>query len=260
MKNRFFSRYEWEDIGSDGVNAYALYDEMVMMTTDRMHIFAENIDQAAKDFGIKVDEMVFLSRHSSASGKPALTVHAIGNYKDNQMGGVYGTLVKSTPHTMTATLRSIKELNDNSEYGVSFEVTHHGPYVDVPTMYMEIGSDESRWTDTHAADILVNAFLRRNNENYVVAVGIGGGHYAPRFSDMALTHRIDFGHMIPAYQLKGSTDDEITEMINSAMRKSNADVIYLHHNSMSESEERRIENLVDSLGFERVSSKDVDRI
>ncbi|MCQ2056284.1 MAG: D-aminoacyl-tRNA deacylase [archaeon] len=260
MKNRFFSKYEWEDIGSDGVNTYASCDEMVMMTIDRMHVFAENIDQEAKNFGIKVDEIVFLSRHSSASNKPALTVHAIGNYRDNQMGGMCGTLVKATPHTMTATLRSIKELNNNSEYSVSFEVTHHGPFVNVPTMYMEIGSDRNRWTDIRAADTLVDAFLRRNSENYMVAVGIGGGHYAPRFSEMAFTYKVDFGHMIPTYQLKGATDDEIIRMISSAVRESSADVIYIHHNSIGEPEEKRIEDLVDSLGFERISSRNVDRI
>ncbi len=176
------------------------------------------------------------------------------------MGGGRRKLVKATPHTMTATLRSIKELNDNSEYGVSFEVTHHGPYVETPTMYMEIGSDETRWTDTHAADILVNAFLQRNDDNYVVAVGIGGGHYAPRFSEAAFTHKIDFGHMIPTYQLDDATDDEIIGMINNSVKASNADVVYIHRNSMSGSEERRIENLVDSLGLERVLLKDIDRI
>ena len=70
MKEQLLKRFRWEDMGSDGTNSYLSHDSDVLVTIDRMHVHAENIDETAKKFGVKVDEMVVLSRHSSSSGKP----------------------------------------------------------------------------------------------------------------------------------------------------------------------------------------------
>ena len=151
MKKELLKRSEWKDLGSDGTNAYMSCGDMVLMTIDRMHVHAEGIDREAEDFGIEVDDIVVLSRHSSSSGKPTLTVHPIGNYKGNDMGGKAETLVKADPHLMSGTLRGMAVLNKDPVYSVSFEVTHHGPFVNAPTMYIEIGSDETHWGDEVAA-------------------------------------------------------------------------------------------------------------
>ena len=260
MKKNLLKRFEWEDLGSDGTNTYLGHDDTVLMTIDRMHVHAENIDQKARDFGIRFDEMIVLSKHSSASGKPTLTVHPIGNYKGNDLGGKVQTLVRPTPHTMTESLRRIKALNDTSVFEVSFEVTHHGPYVDVPTMYIEIGSDDNHWGDEHAANILVESLLTEENKDYPVVVGVGGGHYAPRFTELALTHKVDIGHMVPTYQTKDSSDEDVERMIRSAAESTGTKCIYVHRNSMKGAEERRINSIIDTLGYERLVSKDFEEL
>ena len=256
MKKKLLERYDWKDLGSDGTNSYLSYGNMVLMTIDRMHVHAEDCDKAAEDFGIKVEDMVVLSRHSSSSGKPTLTVHPIGNYKGNEMGGKAETLVRAAPHIMTGALRRISQLNKDEVYSVSFEVTHHGPFVSVPTMYIEIGSDETHWGDETAAEVLVDSLLSAEENDYPVVIGIGGGHYAPRFTDLILSSKVDMGHMIPNYQLQDSSDDEIARMIRSAAEASDTDMVYVHRNSMKGSEERRINGIIDSLGLKRVTSKD----
>ena len=92
MKEQLLKKLDWEDLGSDGTNTYLRNGDNVLMTIDRMHVHAENIDRKAEEFGIKVNDMVVLSRHSSASSKPTLTVHPIGNYRTNEMGGQAETL------------------------------------------------------------------------------------------------------------------------------------------------------------------------
>ena len=92
--------------------------------------------------------------------------------------------------------------------------------------------------------------------DYPSAVGLGGGHYAPRFTDLILSAKVDMGHMIPNYQLQDSTDEEIARMIRSAAEASDTDFVYVHRNSMKGSEERRINGIIDSLGLKRVTSKD----
>lgn len=261
MKKQMLQKCEWEDIGSDGANSYLRCGDSVLMTVDRMHVHAEDADETARKFGIDVSDIVVLSRHSSASGKPTLTVHPIGNYRGNEMGGKAETLVRSMPHMMTSTLRKIKEINDVPEYGVSFEVTHHGPYVSVPTMYIEIGSDETHWGDMHAAEILVDSLLSADvHEEYPVVIGVGGGHYAPRFTDLVLSHKVDIGHMVPTYQTDKASDEDVSRMISAAAEATGTKMVYVHRNSMKGAEERRINGIIDSLGFERLVSKDFEEL
>ena len=258
MKKQLMGRLQWDDMGTDGTNSYMSSGNDVLMTIDRMHVHAENVDRTAEGFGIKVDEMVVLSRHSSASGKPTLTVHPIGNYRANDMGGKAETLVRPTPHLMTSVLRNIPRFNKDPSYSISFEVTHHGPYVDVPTMYLEIGSDESHWGDEVAAGVLIDSLLSAEVSDYPVVIGIGGGHYAPRFTDLALSTKVDIGHMVPNYQINDASDEEVSRMISSAAEVTDTDMVYVHRNSMKGPEERRVNGIIDSLGLERVSSKDFD--
>ena len=260
MKAELLERFSWEDMGSDGRNNYLSHGKDVLMTIDRMHVHAESVDRTAEDFGIDVDGIVVLSRHSSSSGKPTLTVHPIGNYRGNDMGGKAETLVRAMPHLMTGTLRRIVELNPNPTYSVSFEVTHHGPYTDVPTMYLEIGSDESHWGDKAAAMVLIDSLLSAEENDYPVAIGVGGGHYAPRFTDLALSAKVDIGHMVPNYQIADASDDEVSRAIASAAKASDTRLVYVHRNSMKGPEERRVSGIIDSLGLERVSSKDFESL
>lgn len=160
---------------------------------------------------------------------------------------------------MTHALREISKRNDTTEYGVSFEVTHHGPYLETPTMFIEIGSEETHWGDEHAADILADVILSMDKEDdNPVVIGVGGGHYAPRFTELALTKKVSIGHMVPAYQLKDSSDDEISEMITNAAKATDTKTVYVHRKSMKGAEERRINGIIDTLGLERMSSSDFD--
>ncbi len=251
---------DWEDIGSDGENSYLRRGDDVIMTISGLHITSELIDSKAKDFGIVPDEVVFMSRHKAASGIPTLTVHPIGNYKTADFGGKDGTLVRSSPRSMSQALRLISRYNDTDLYKVSFEVTHHGPYLETPTYFIEIGSDKTHWGDGHAAEILGKVIEDVDDkEDYVQAIGVGGGHYAPRFTEMVLGYKIDIGHMVPGYQLDGMDDDTILDYLRKASEATNGTkCVYLHKKALKKSEQHRIEGLIDSLGFEILSSKDLE--
>ena len=79
MKSCLLAKSKWEDLGTDGENTYLAHGDDTMVTIAGQHIHAEHIDETARRFGVKVDEVVFMSRHTAASGKPTLTVHHIGN-------------------------------------------------------------------------------------------------------------------------------------------------------------------------------------
>ena len=252
----------WEELGSDANGSYCARGDDAIMTIKDKHITHEDIDVHAEAFGIHVDEVVFMSRHSAASGIPTLTVHPIGNYKGAEFGGRDHTLVRSAPSSMSSALRSIFRHNDTDVYNVSFEVTHHGPYLERPTYFIEIGSDESHWGDMHAAEILSSVLMDAEpSEGHVKAIGVGGGHYAPRFTEAVCKYKVDIGHMIPVYQIDGMDDDTVIDYLKKACAATeDTKCVYLHRKSFKGPEERRVKGLIESLGLELIGSKDLDPI
>ena len=259
MREYLLEKREWEDIGSDDNAQYLRCGDDVMMSIPDMHIRHEHLDQEAEQFGIRVDSIAVMSKHSAKSGRPALTVHPIGNYHEAEFGGQERKLVRSNPLCMTDALRRIRKKCSDPGIQVCFEVTHHGPYVDKPTFYIEIGSEESHWGDRASAELLANVIIENQpSEDDRVLVGIGGGHYAPRFTEACLSHKVAFGHMIPNYQLEGRDDEDIARMVKDACQATGTDGVYIHRKSMKGPEEHRIADIVRSCGYETVSSKDFE--
>ena len=258
MKEALLGMGDWEDMGSDGSNSYLSCGDDVLMTISGRHIRAEGIDAVAERVGIYCDEVVFMSRHSAASGKPTLTVHPFGNYGAADFGGRPGKLSPSAPESMTGMLRCIAEINGLEEYSVSFEVTHHGPLIGTPGYFIEVGSEETHWGDRRAAEVLAHALLTAERADGPRLIGVGGGHYAPRFTELVLSHRACIGHMVPAYQTEGVDDEEVARRISAAAEMTDAEAVYVHRKSMKKPEERRIMGIIESLGLDTVSSKDLE--
>ena len=149
--------------------------------------------------------VVFLSRHSSKSGIPTLSVHTPGNFKDASLGGLPNKLSISPANAMRNAL--VQMAKGREEYGlkyeVSYECTHHGPSLDLPTMFVELGSTERQWLDEQAATVVATAAVSAvKSEGEVEAVlGIGGPHYNMKFTKLALKGEYAFGHMIPNYAI-----------------------------------------------------------
>ncbi len=260
MKDRLLRKREWEEKGRNGSDIFLMNGENVIMITPDLHIRIEDIDKRIDDAGLVVDEVVFMSRHSATSGEAAMTVHPIGNFHENKFGGKERTLVRSNPALMTDALRRIADCNNMEDFKVCFEVTHHGPWLDKPTFFIEIGSDERNWGNERAADILTDVLLAMEPDGYETAVGVGGGHYAPRFTEVALGFKINFGHMLPNYHIEGSSDEDIIRMVKDACAASDADLVYMHRKSMKKPDEKRIADLISSAGFELITSSDLEPI
>ena len=261
MKEALLSFHDWEDIGGDETHSYLQYGDTVMVTIPDMHIRHEDLDEEVEAFGIKVDEIIVMSKHSAKSGRAALTVHPIGNYHENMYGGKADTLVKAAPALMTEALRLIVQKNDMPDNQLCFEVTHHGPFLKKPTFYIEVGSEQTHWENKHAAEILAHVIEELEpHEEYPTMIGVGGGHYAPRFTEVALKFKANFGHMLPIYQMENRDDEDIIRMVKMACEATDTKTVYLHRKSMKKPEERRVAALIESAGFEIVSSKDLDQI
>ena len=148
---------------------------------------------------------IFLSRHSSVKGIPTLSVHTPGNLTGAKFGGKSRKVSVSSAYAMRNALTKMAKLTAEKglEYEVSYECTHHGPSLDAPTMFVELGSSPKQWTDLKAAKVVADAAVAAvsGSSKCSVALGIGGPHYNMKFTRMALNNPRAFGHIIPKYAL-----------------------------------------------------------
>jgi D-aminoacyl-tRNA deacylase len=231
---------------------------LLLATIDTMHLKADAIDRRfTESTDITPDEVVFLSRHRAASGKPSLTVHPIGNYGAADYGGRPGELVPAAPELMTDLLRRLKEEAKGLQYEVTFEATHHGPYLETPTLFIEIGSDETTWGDREAGEAIASSLFKVEPSVAPRAIGVGGGHYAPRFTEIAMSKRISFGHMLPNYAMDLGDPAALERRIQIAMDRSNTNRAYVHQRSMKRSEATMVSALIEKMGGEVIGSSDL---
>ena len=199
-------------------------------------LFADHLDAAYSEAtGRTVREVLFLSRHAAASGQPSLTLHAIGVPAGTpvgevgEYGGRNGEVVPPCSRfsaLFLALLQAAERHGLTPEFDITVETTHHGPVLSAPTLFIEIGSTESHWGRRDAAaawaEVLSEALgleggvgagdwlamSEGERAESQVMVGLGGGHYAPRHSDVVRRTGCWMGHLLAGYALPMEKPDE----------------------------------------------------
>jgi len=181
--------------------------------------------QDLTDFFPKLELIVFISRHSSVSGTPTLSVHTPGNLGSAEIGGIARKVSISPANAMRNALGAMMRLKREMhlDYEVSYEGTHHGPSLDVPTMFVELGSSPKQWTDLRAAEAVGHAAMEAvskfGSTTVKAVLGIGGPHYSSKFSRMALENQIAFGHMMPKYAIQGIDAEILKQCIERTLER-----------------------------------------
>ncbi|MCS7120488.1 MAG: D-aminoacyl-tRNA deacylase [Nitrososphaerota archaeon] len=166
----------------------------------------ESVNSQSIQFPPDTRLVIFISRHKSESGRPTLSVHVPGNIGEQSLGGLPRKVSIAPASAMKEALKAMKEAHEEADLGyeVSYECTHHGPSLDIPTLFVELGSTMREWTSSEAAAIVAKgAIAAASNRNISpTVVGIGGPHYNMKFTRMALETETAFGHIIPKYMVK----------------------------------------------------------
>jgi len=169
-------------------------------------IYSENID---KNLARNFDFLVFATKHKSKTNKPALSLHAPGNWRNADYGGKPEKVCPTSASVLKYLFQQLHENAKNNklkDYEITLECTHHGPYLEKPCCFIEIGSQEEQWKDKKAAFVIAKtiASLQDYNNNKtkpIAAIGIGGPHYCPNFNKIQTNSKYAIGHIIPQYVL-----------------------------------------------------------
>lgn len=168
------------------------HDHFELRTFDEWHLELTNVATVFDDPTV----VVFASRHSGETG-PLLTVHHTGNFGAAEYGGTPRSLATAAPHTAAAAVAALEQYAPTG-YDVGLETTHHGPTeVGTPSFFIELGSTADHWTDPDGAAAVARAILtlQRPPASPRSVVGIGGGHYAPRFTRIVRETDWAVGHI-----------------------------------------------------------------
>jgi len=168
--------------------------------------------------------VVFVSRHQSKNGTPILSVHVPGNLSHADFGGVSNKVSVAPANAMRAALLEMERQRTRlglREFRVYYEGTHHGPSLDVPALFVEIGSTEKEWAIPKAGEAVAHAAMAAisNRERVEAAVGIGGSHCNSRLTSHSLRSPVAFGHIIPSYAFEGLTPEIITQCVERTLEE-----------------------------------------
>ncbi len=170
------------------------------------------------------DFVIFASKHKSEKNEKALTVHAPGNFSfgEPKFGGQRGRVCKASALFQKQIFIKLKENAEKAvlkKYNVTLEATHHGPLINKPCLFIEIGSTEIEWKDKRAGFAVAKTISEaieefKENKHNEIAIGLGGGHYCPEFNKLQLNSNVAISHVLPKY-LSPITE----EMIKEAWKK-----------------------------------------
>lgn len=216
----------------DGGKLYLWMQDEPLLALD----YADSLFNTHMNYNEDFSDIVFLSKHIAASGKPSLTVHPIGipwQTENSKSGGIpgkcsppnkriasiYRQLLTSSKEFQSITTDTIDE--NKLSFDITMEATHHGPYCTTPACFVEIGSSENEWSipefgriwadviEAHfelSSDVvsstISSTISSTSTMQSVVVVCIGGGHYVPKANDLArLGEGLYIGHAITTYAI-----------------------------------------------------------
>lgn len=230
-----------------------------LYTIEERTIDANGIDQQ-----VEGDWIIFATRHQAASGKKCFCVHVPGNWAKAEAGGEDRRLCRAVPAAMKEALRKIDGIYGGDEFDISQECTHHGPAIDKPCLFIEIGSTEAEWTRHDAGEFIANVvnYLCMNKPSkYKEVMVIGGGHYSQAGTKLMSRTEYAAGHICPKHALEHLDED----MLKQAIEKNgdNFDMIVLDWKGLG-TEKARVMEIIESLGlkhqrYQKMSKEDPDQ-
>lgn len=187
-------------------------------------IYTENLDLEKLN---KYDFIIFASKHKSEKKQKTFSIHAPGNWRNADFGGENQKICKTSAlfqKQMFEKLKSNSEKYELKDYEITLECTHHGPLINKPCIFIEIGSSETEWKSRKAAFVVAKTISEtieqfKENPYNEIAIGIGGPHYCPNFNKIQLNSNIAISHILPQYALPLSE-----EMVKQALEKTDEEV------------------------------------
>jgi len=223
-------------------NSMYSYKNITLITTNQ-NLTELNIDKRL----ISEKSLIFISKHVSKKGIPAITSHFTGNVKQAVLGGKIKELAYTDPVLMSEFMKQLKILKrEVGDYEITLESTHHGPTsYSVPILFVEIGSQIKNWQDAKTAKTvtkcLINAICSAEiiKQDKGTGIGFGGLHYSKKFTELICEKGYSIAGYISKHNLEFVDEGIILQMINKSIKK--VDLIFLDWKGLGKNKNRILE-------------------
>lgn len=184
----------------------------------------EIIEPPDLDAYFRPNAYIFLSTHRAESGIPSLTVHTTGNFTDREVLGARPREVGVIdPDLQKNYLIALNERRSQLEgYEITIEATHHGPTsLRRPVLFVELGSTQKQWGDSHAAEVIADALmasLLSGKKWNKVALAFGGTHYPQKFNKVLLEDEYALSAVVAKHYLEWIDGEMFGQLIQKTSR------------------------------------------
>ncbi|MBU0894284.1 MAG: hypothetical protein KKF48_02090 [Nanoarchaeota archaeon] len=242
-----------------GINRGPSFD---FYLTEEEVLFDENLDLERIN---KYDFVIFPCTHKSEQGTKSLSIHAPGNWRSADFGGKQGKVCPSSAlfqKFMFEKLRANIGKFNLEGFEVTLECTHHGPLINKPCVFIEIGSSENEWSNRRAGFVIAKTISEtierfKPNQYREVAIGIGGPHYCPNFNKIQLKSNVAISHIIPNY-VTPITEEMIHEAVDKTLEE--VDFAVVDWKGLGTSEQRQqVLDILDKMYINWKRTSEVDK-
>ncbi len=157
--NKLEEQFDNNDIFQNKIND----KNIKLYTINSELVHAEDIDKK-----IGADLFVFISKHSAKEERKSLTLHPLGNFGKNELGGKEKTLCIAPSIYLKNIFNELDKNSQDSGFEASLEATHHGPYLEKPVLFIEIGTTEKEWTDKNAGNIIAKTLVSTLKDSNII--------------------------------------------------------------------------------------------
>ncbi len=248
-----------DEAGMNIIEEFEKISSLPIYLTEKEIIYAENIDREVKE-----DFIIFASKHQGKKEK-MLSIHAPGNWGVAEMGGENKKICKTSALFLKHLFQVLNEETENLEgWQTTLEVTHHGPYVEKPCCFIEIGSCLKQWRDKKAGKIIAETIKKaietfdkeKLEKKWGVAIGVGGPHYCPNFNKIQLKSEIALSHIIPQYAFP-IREGMLKEAINKTEESVNFALI--DWKGLKSEERKETINLLKEIGLDYKKTSEISK-
>ncbi len=244
-----FKKYDLEE----DENHRCMLDKVSFIGIEEELIHYEKVDSEGFDI------LYMVSRHKSSAGIASFTTHATGNFtKDASLGGMPKQLSVSAPAEMLSVLKHMP--NTIPEIQKTYEATHHGPLLNTPSLFVEVGGNDEITSRPYIIALLGDLAYDSIKDEDVgyekIAIGIGGNHYPSKFYKKSMESNYAFGHIMSRHSFHNKDGTDNFDMIPLAIERSRleVEVAILDWKGMNSNERTKVINTLNEFGldYERV--------
>lgn len=223
-------------------------NDVKLYTTDEKCTFIENLQD-------KIDANLFIipTTHRSETNKKTISCHTQGNWDKADLGGIQKNISYAPAFYLKKTYNELVTVQKEMEldFEPTLECTHHGPQLEAPTMFVEIGSTETEWKDKKVGMAIAKVIAKLlefnpDNAKWKSSVGIGGPHYCSTFNKIMNRTDIAIGHICPKYMLESVEKNIIKQAIEKTVPK--PDFLVLDWKGLGKFKEK-IKNILKDIGM-----------